>query len=536
MSIFGNFIPIQRAMLHLNSCLTRTICLGMLLLGFAGCEIKDLSTATSAENHVGGERSAGQVQSTEVKYAAIVRQGEKIGHTVEKVEHLTHDNRSFVRMTSTERVQVQRAGQALEMQVESVFLETPQGQLRQFVTKIDQAGAVTRFQGQVSPDGQTLNITTQSSATRQPVTESLPWGDDRGGLYAVQRLFQQPPLAPGEIRTATVLVPTLNQSGEVRVEALQKEATTLLDGASYELLKARYLTTIAGQSPLEANVWLDDTGDIVKMTSPVQGFEIYRCSREYALSNNKAVSFDLAVDTVVPVQGKMPNRTKADSASYRITLRGSEPGQVFASQTNQSLKSGPGQSATLQVFRIRPHQPLPPELSPGGKPQPEDSASSSLVQVEDPQIQRLARQVDASEDDPWRKAVALETLVHRLIRQKDFSRGFLSAADVAEQKVGDCTEHAVLLMALLRAHDIPARGALGLVYVDHGGKPGFAYHMWTEAWIGDRWIPLDATRGEGGIDVGYIKVTQASLNGSGAFAAFLPVSQVIGQLEIEVMK
>ena len=67
--------------------------------------------------------------------------------------------------------------------------------------------------------------------------------------------------------------------------------------------------------------------------------------------------------------------------------------------------------------------------------------------------------------------------------------------EVARSLEGDCTEHAVLLAALCRARKIPARVAFGLVY--YPPQKGFAYHMWNEVWIADRWIPLDATLGHG---------------------------------------
>ena len=76
-----------------------------------------------------------------------------------------------------------------------------------------------------------------------------------------------------------------------------------------------------------------------------------------------------------------------------------------------------------------------------------------------------------------------------------------SAADVARSLEGDCTEHSVLLAALCRARKIPARVAIGLVYYQPRGEasPGYAYHMWTEVWVNQRWTPIDATLGRGGI-------------------------------------
>ena len=140
--------------------------------------------------------------------------------------------------------------------------------------------------------------------------------------------------------------------------------------------------------------------------------------------------------------------------------------------------------------------------------------------------------VAARERDPWTIAQAIERSVHQYIREKDFTQAFSTAAEVVRTRQGDCTEHAVLLAALCRARGIPARVAIGLVY--HAPFQGFAYHMWNEAWIKDRWIPLDATLGLGGIGAAHLKIADADLQGTGAFGAFLSVLQVIGQLELEI--
>jgi transglutaminase-like putative cysteine protease len=136
--------------------------------------------------------------------------------------------------------------------------------------------------------------------------------------------------------------------------------------------------------------------------------------------------------------------------------------------------------------------------------------------------------------DPWIVALALEQFVRSTIRQVNFSQAFATAADVAENPQGDCTEHAVLLAGLARARGIPARVAIGLVYIS--AAKGFGYHMWNEVWIDDRWIPLDATLAQGGIGAAHLKLTDSNLKGASAYSSFLPVAQVMGQLKIEVLE
>lgn len=511
-----------------SQAISWTLLLGLICIGHTGCNGSSSPAAATS----GPEK----IQSSEESWGAIVLQGEKIGHQSEKIEHLTLDDVPYVRTTTVEELVVQRDGQSLKARVENVFLETPKGELRKFTTNIDQAGSITRFTGEVAADGQTLKITSHTGNDQSTTIDSIPWQPEYGGAFAAWRQYHEPPLKADEAREVTALVPTLNRPGQIRVTGRKKEDVTLLDGATYKLLKVSEVTKVGGQPPMKSTVWLDEDGDVVKLMMTGQNFELYRCSKEFALSENAAVSFDLALDTIVPVKG-MPTGDeleKLDEMSYRLTLDNSNPAEIFVSETNQKVTPIDEHSAKLTVWRIPDTGNLPKGLPAETPPTDAEKSAGPLVQVDDPAVKKLAKQFQSSEKEPVERALALEKFVHFTIQEKNFSQGFLSAAEVAEGKVGDCTEHAVLLMALLRAEGIPARGALGLVYIDYGPKKGFAYHMWTEAWVGDRWLPLDATRGAGGIGVDYIKVTQTDLSGSGAFAAFLPVSQVVGQLKIEV--
>ena len=69
---------------------------------------------------------------------------------------------------------------------------------------------------------------------------------------------------------------------------------------------------------------------------------------------------------------------------------------------------------------------------------------------------------------------------------------------------GDCTEHAVLVVALMRAAGIPARVVDGIVFAsDRGGQGMAGYHAWAEIWLG-QWIGVDATVDETGTSARYL--------------------------------
>jgi len=505
---------------------------------FVGCDGGEaLPKSETSKNASPGSPSKSKVIRGEENWGAIFRNQDKIGHTFEKTEFIESAENAYVRTTTVESMQLMRDGQVHQTQVESSFLETPEGRLLQYVTKVTQNGSVQRFEGNVSPAGTELKIRSfTASGSQQTHEETVGWNPDFVGPHGKRKKIAVPPLMPGESREIVALLPLVNRPVRIQITAEAMEKTTLLDGGEYPLLKVAQVMRIAGQDqPIREIGWLSDGGEIVKAASPVQGFEIYRCPRETALMANTPGAFDLAIDSIIPVTGTMPDRKEVDVARYALELDTGDPSEVFSQRTNQTIEALSQHVANVTVRRIDPASKVVLSTE-NDQPTEEHLAASPLIQVHDQAVRELASSVPVDPEQPWKSALALESVVHQVIQEKNFSKGFLSAADVAQQREGDCTEHAVLLMALLRVHKIPSRGALGLVYVDHTPTPGFAYHMWVEAWIEDRWIPLDATRGTGGIDVGYIKVSQSSLGGSGAFAAFLPVTQVIGHLKIRVVQ
>ena len=133
------------------------------------------------------------------------------------------------------------------------------------------------------------------------------------------------------------------------------------------------------------------------------------------------------------------------------------------------------------------------------------------------------------------RANALRALVSRHLRVKNLATAFGSASEAARTQSGDCTEHAVLLAAMLRAKQIPSRVAVGFVYADRLGA--FGGHMWTEAFLNDQWVPLDGTLGLGGIGASHIKLADSDLGDSGPVpvAAFLPIFNIINNVQIEVV-
>ena len=159
-----------------------------------------------------------------------------------------------------------------------------------------------------------------------------------------------------------------------------------------------------------------------------------------------------------------------------------------------------------------------------------------MVDSADPLVIKLAQRAcrDAG-DAPMARADALRTFVSRHISDKDLDTAFATASETARMRTGDCSEHGILLCAMLRAEGIPARVATGLVYVDQmfGRDSFFGWHMWTQALIDGRWIDLDATL-ENRYNALHVLTATSSMSDASGMSDLATVMQLMGNLEIEI--
>lgn len=159
------------------------------------------------------------------------------------------------------------------------------------------------------------------------------------------------------------------------------------------------------------------------------------------------------------------------------------------------------------------------------------------------QQEGAAPRARATEPNETERAQALRRFVAGYVSDKDLDTVLGTAAEVAATRSGDCTEHSVLLAALLRGADIPSRVVSGLVYVERfaGADDIFAFHMWTQALVDGRWLDLDATVSStspaAAFDAAHIALAVSSLDGSQSvlrdMARILPL---MGDLDVRVVE
>ncbi|MBC8351370.1 MAG: transglutaminase domain-containing protein [Planctomycetes bacterium] len=429
-------------------------------------------------------------------------------------------------LVSSNEISMQRFGQTVSQSIEARSVESLEGQVLRFGSKLLSGPSELTIKGEYR-DGKML-IETGSLGKTQ--SSSLAWDPKWGGFFADQQSMKKSPMKPGEERTIVALFPGTAQAGGIELKAKQMESVRLLS-EERELLRIESSMAIAG-TKINSILWVDDAGEVLKMSVPGINHESFRTTKELALRPADKVEFDLGTQTVVKVEKPIRTPHATTRIVYRARLSNGSPSETFSNCRSQTVTKTGDRSAEIVVRAIRPKSEVIAD-SDSGEPTEADVQPNNLIQSDDGAIVRLAERFGEGVTDPWELAMTFEAGVRDYVHSKNFSQAISSAADVVRSGEGDCTEHAVLLAALCRAKGIPARVAIGLVY--YGPVQGFAYHMWNEVWIADGWVPIDATLGLGGIGAGHIKIADSDLNSASPVSALLPVVEVLGQLELDIV-
>ncbi|MFH1264809.1 MAG: transglutaminase family protein [Planctomycetota bacterium] len=482
--------------------------------------------ATPRPNATGQSAKSGAPPEGGTWYVCLIG-GSRVGYERSALTEFTRDGRKLLRVERLSHMAIKRSGQEIELDVQFTSIETPDGRLIEFDGELSQGPMPMRMAGRVAGDVLKIETTTKGKTE----TSSIPWSAEYGGFMAVEQSLARKPIEPGEKRTIHALLPGFNVLGTTELVARGYEPVKLPTG-THDLLRIDTSTTFPTGPPLAGGTWTDRTGEVLRSRLEAMEIESFRATRAEALEETGPVEIDLVHDVKVEVARPLPSPHQTKRVRYRVSLDGGDPASVFVTGPSQEVKSIDPHAAEVTVFAIRPDDPAGNPHAVDDPPTADDLQPNNLIQSDYPAIVAKAGQTAADKKNPWPAAVALEQCAADTITRPGYSQAFATAADVIDSGEGDCTEHAVLLAALCRARKIPARVAIGLVYIDQA----FYYHMWTEVHVEGRWTPLDATRPHGGTGAAYLKMAHSNLHGGSALSSFLPVLEVIGRLKIEILE
>jgi hypothetical protein len=190
----------------------------------------------------------------------------------------------------------------------------------------------------------------------------------------------------------------------------------------------------------------------------------------------------------------------------------------------QFLYGKHGNTWHLRTFpgRCRPHgeSTLPNELIKWLQP-------GMAVQSDHPKIMELAQKIRGKKTVPCTIIAEFNHYVFSHVKKRN-TAVFSNALETLNAGYGDCGEHAALLTALLRAVGIPARVALGLLYVD--ARREYLYHAQVLAYAGE-WLLADPTWDVFPVSGGFVPLI---IDDTGAQA--MQLSRLIGRFHIEYVK
>jgi hypothetical protein len=473
----------------------------------------------------GSSKKAAAEKTGSVSWQVIVLDNKRIGYARNLTQQTTRNGRAIVRTVGNTYLTIKRFGQTLRMETLLETEETPKGEMLTFVLEIRNPPVSTsRTAGRV--EGTQLII--ESSVGNTKTERSMLWDREVKSPAFQDRWLRTSRMKPGESRTTKVYQPMQNKVVPLTLTADQYQRVKLFDGKNRNLLPVR----IEMPDLPRSLAYVDATGEVLRTEVEFLGRTMltYAVSEEEALKEIAGEELDIAVNTLVAVR-PLPRGHGTKMAVYRITTPGRDSAEILPTGPTQTVKRIDPETLELTVIALEVRD------GPNDKPVDEQYLSPSrFLQCTDPRVAAHARKAANGSTKPAETALRMESYVLKNLNKKNFSTALASAAEVAKSLEGDCTEHAVLLAAMLRAAKIPSRIAVGLVYVEH--LESFGGHMWTEAWLGGKWVPLDATLGRGGIGAAHIKLADSSLanDAPAPVTVFVPLMNVLGRMQIDVMK
>ncbi|MBI2807450.1 MAG: transglutaminase domain-containing protein [Planctomycetes bacterium] len=465
----------------------------------------------------------------------------KAGHVRTTAREYEADGVKLIRTTVELRLRVKRFSDIVEMAMDTGTIETADGTVTAVFMK-QYLGKQQRLQVEGTVVGKLLRLTLNGKTPLKPA----PWNSDVVGLYKQQTLLKDRKAKPGEKISFASFEPTINLV--LKTEMVVKGYREVALKGSREKRKLLLVETIPQkvdfkrgsdkidkiQLPISLT-WFDENFEPVKTEVEVPGLGplvMYRTTREKALAPAPIAKLtDIGISQLVRLKNRILKPYETAAARYRVTIRNDDdPASTFSRDDRQQVKNVQGNTFELHVKASN--------LAGGGKeknaPDAEFLQSSYFITSDDAKVMELSRKAIGEETDPWQKARRIERWVHNNMRVT--AQEALATADhVARTLEGDCTEYAMLTVAMCRAAKVPSRTAIGLIYADVKGAPCFAFHMWAEVWVKGRWIPLDATLGKGYVGATHLKITDHSWHDERTMTPIFPVIRVVGRVSIEVL-
>lgn len=263
-------------------------------------------------------------------------------------------------------------------------------------------------------------------------------------------------------------------------------------------VKLKRAVTISEKEKVPTEAFVDEQGRMVE----VRFGPTMMAMRE---AEDQAKRFDLVeVFALTRVKLPKPPPPEVRTIPGTMTMVMSGLPERFQVQTyRQSYEKIDDKRVAVKLSAALPKTKLVRPLADpnGGK----NLESDIVVEAAAPEIVKQAKLIVGNEKDAYTAAKKIGKWVNEHL-VKDYGSSSDRATDVLKTMKGDCTEHSLLTVALLRAAGIPARRVDGVVYLMNEDQvPALYWHEWVEAFVGE-WTQIDPTFGQDVADATHFKV------------------------------
>jgi hypothetical protein len=467
-------------------------------------------------------------QTEKDEYYAVIMDGAKVGYAM----HSRSVENGQVKTTETLDVTIGRFGTPISIKTVETCVETTKGEPISFSAEQDMGIMATKTEGFVGKDG-TVKVQTNPGAPGGSVQEnSFPW--PKGALMAegLRIISMEKGLKEGTTYDVNVFSPGLMAAVGTQVKVGAKEEVDLF-GRVVKLTKTEATMSMPGMGEMATVSYIDEDFEALKTELAMMDMklELIACEKEFALGGNEI--FDIADKMFVASPEPIENVGSAKKVGYYLKPVEGAGNFTIPAGDNQRVERLENGSVIVVVEPVSAPKRVKFPYKGSDKEIIEATKPNRFLQSDDAKVMELAKRAVGDTKDAGEAAKRIEAFVADYIDDMSLSVGYASAAEVAVSRKGDCSEFAVLTAAMCRSVGIPAKVVVGVAYVDDFmGKAGFGGHAWTEAYIGNKWIGLDATfkaAGRRGFDAGHIALAR----GSGEPADFFGMATTLGRFKIE---
>lgn len=445
------------------------------------------------------------------EYLGLYLMGQKVGYVFQDVDYVAGKADRVVGRSET-YFRATVGGKVAERRIQEtrVYEAKPKGRLVSFLVEQTGDGGDQRLEATATQAG--LTVVRKRPGYPNQILQLAPSGEKVEDADQVRVALLRGKRVEG----------TITDSQDLQAY----QVTTTPGGASERIVggvrvKLRSATTLSKKEKVPIEVFVAESGDTIEMN--LGNAMVARAEPESVAKRLDQVELFGLTRVVLPRMLKSSELSIPGAVALVVSGLPQKFQVDTARQTFKPLPRG------KILVTIRAPAPEPKKRKPLPLRDPHGGiylATSIVVESDNADIRAQAKQIVGGEKDAYAAATKIVRWVYRTV-EKGYGRSSDRATDVLRTKRGDCTEHSLLAVSLMRAMGIPAKRVDGLVYMVSEDKvPAYYWHEWVEAYVGE-WIQMDPTFGQDVADAGHFAV------GEEGNAEIVPL---IGQLKVEEVR